>query len=687
MSQPRARIDGAHRAYWRIAAVAALAATLFGATELTFHRWLPHLLMGDDLNNYVQFLDGRFASTPVQALTQSSAEKFRPVFALAMEALFSAFASHVRHYMLFNIGLNALSGLVLAGTVFLASGRRPIIAIAAAIMTATSHFLLYQIAQVTGVLEGLGYLFFLLMVFGVVGLHADPTIGRRKALAFITIAIIAQWLLVFTHERYLLTGVWLAAMLLLAPAAKSLTPSGRFTVLGLSLAPTVINLAYKVLVLKQAIFVGTGGTHIRLDLGGMIDRLIQAALSLLGFNDGPEYLVGFSVAAHPFNFVGAAGLIYLVLLISLVVLTLRSLGRPGTNFPGERLLRLRLPLSLAILAGLLLAPPLLTIRLEQRWLVEPFALLVISAAWFAGKLVERHSRVGHILFVALAAASMVIGVRLGRAADNIFFVYSDAIADHAKHDIINAPAMPNGVDIIAPPDVCGWVLLNGEFFHLYAPKLGSYQCVTSVDQLDHATYKQAHRPRIFTLESYNFVDVSASAYDQLQELDSIPRVDLLRRFDVGRINSEGHADNPTGKGAMLFDLDGQGGPIRTLTVLTGFTYRYDHLAVRPGDRLRFGAAMVFPTRTPAEAVVSVIGANGRTATAFDVVLPLRPPGGAPQTVQASIPLDGFGPDVSVVFKTSTPGVDRAGHWVAYEQPRIVGMGPHAGSGARSESIL
>jgi dolichyl-phosphate-mannose--protein O-mannosyl transferase len=67
-------------------------------------------------------------------------------------------------------GLNAL--LVFAISLRLSRGEW-LVALAAALIAATSRFALYQVTQVTGLLEGLALIFFLATVYCVVRAYGD----------------------------------------------------------------------------------------------------------------------------------------------------------------------------------------------------------------------------------------------------------------------------------------------------------------------------------------------------------------------------------------------------------------------------------------------------------------------------------------------------------------------------------
>jgi len=259
-----------------------------------------------------------------------------------------------------------------------------------------------------------------------------------------------------------------------------------------------------------------------------------------------------------------------------------------------------------------------------------------------------------------------VDVRLSAAFPNIFFVYSAKAAGNVERKIVEPGLPPGGVIIVAGEDICDWVLLKGEFFHLYAPQAKAPACVPDLGKVQLASATPSSRPEVYYVEpDYTVRDISNQAYLKLA---------ALTQFDAGHINDDRPVATPNGKGALIFGLDTGGGETKTLTVISGFSYRYDKLTVKPGDTLKFSATMVYPTKEPARAVVKITGGDGVAKTAYSVVLPVRPAHGPIPNVSAAIPLDAYTGPISVAFSVETPGTDSSAQWVAFDQPRISNAG-------------
>ena len=652
----------ARRVLW----VALLTAWLAGITLLAFRRWMPGVWLGDDLANYFLFVQKGFASNPIQSLTQPIAEKYRPVYALAMEAVFTGFGTNLRHYMHVNVLLNAVNGALSAVIAFRLSRSRVVAALAATAMV-LSRFMLYQVTQVTGLLEGVGFLLFLAALWAVVDLHTREDDGRGGVLGSALLAVAAGWLLVFDHERYLPAIPWLAVMLWIAPGVRRLSSDSRQGLVAALLAAVAVNLGYKKYVINAAVMVGTGGTRIALDVAGMAVRLKQGVLSVFGVNDGPTYLVGHSVTERPFTAIGFCALIFIATLIALAVLAVRRLSA-GRREP--RPWPYLLPASFAVLAGLLLIPPMLTIRMEQRWLVEPFALVILSAAWCAGRVGSR--RLAAALFGVLAAASVIVDLRLSVAFPEIYMVKGEREALNVKRAIVD-PGAPDRVEIVADADVCQWVLLKGDFFRMYAPRTRS-ECVTAPDKLPPLLYKAPDRPPIFMLQpDETFKDDSYRIYLTFARRDEAVRYDFAQMFPQGRINDDQHMDTPSGKGAVLMPYHEIFVTEPGLVVVSSFAYRYEGLEVRPGDRLEFDLAMAFATKTESRARARIIvqPEGGAPDVIYESMVPRRRPGEEFVFSDLSIPLGRYTKPVTITFAADTPVGDPAGHWVVFAAPRIV----------------
>lgn len=653
---------------------ALLAAFFLGLTWYVFRRWAPDVLFGDDLYNYEAYLKGEFFRTLPQVLFGSFADKYRPVDALAMKAIFDLFGAHIRPVRDLDLALNALCGLLVERIAFTLSGRRIAVSVLAATMTVASRFLLYQATLLTSVLEAIGYVLFLAMLAAVVALYNTAPEERARGVRLTGLAVIAYWLLVLDHERYLAAAPWLAAMLWWAPTRRESPPLVRAWPALAALAAAAFNIGYKALALRQAVMVGTGGARLGLDIPSVIDHAGQALASLFAFNHGPAYLVGRDLIAAPYDWVtfAAGAFVFFFLLLIAFGLAARATD-PDPDRAGVG--SLLFPIALAVLAALILIPPVLTIRLEQRWLVEPFALLVLVGAWTAGQVHDVNRAIR--LFLAWTAASIATDVGLSSSFGSIFFVSAGQAAGAVKSDVLDRLPPNRGALLVTTPDTCDWSLQGPDFFRLYAPGRGPFGCLPDLKRIDPAVYASSSPPEIYRIvPGQPAQDIDGLIYGDRAYAAETRRIEFMSRFDQGQINDPKPMDSPSGKGVTPITIDIGGEDRMGMAVITGFTYRFDHVAVQPGDRLEFEAAMAFPTKGPARARATVAGADGKPVEVYSELLPFRTKPGAPSVTHVSMPLDRFHGEVSVTFAAETPpGIDPTAQWVVYFRPRIAAPSP------------
>lgn len=636
-----------------------------------YRPWMPSVFFGDDLANYVSFLDGNFASTPFQALTDVYSQKYRPVFALAIGGLFKLFGQQISLYLAANVLIHALSALLIFAIAFKLSRGNILVSFMSATLAATSRFALYQVTQVTGLLEGMGLLIFLAMIYCLIQFVQGDESAQARSLFHLHCSICFELLLVHTHERYIVVVPWIAILLLLTRNFNLLSTAHRKLAIFFAIIPVIITTLYKKIVLHSAFFIGTGGTPIQIDYNGAKHRLIEGILSLFGFNYGPEYLVGRSIASNPNTFGWQMALLFTVGWITILVLAGRCMWRGTQNCKVQ--LSLLFPFMLCILIVLLLLPPVMTIRMEQRWLLQPFLILLMIAAWSAGTINSRTKQLGALVFTTLAIAAFFADSYITKSFSNIFFVYSSNIASVIKRDVIEStPSSKESLIFVAGNDVCDWVLIHGEFFRIYGGHKRAIKCIESIYQPPTDFDSKGNKKFDFFVirPDEGALDITDEMYASHNEMQYI---DFLTMFNKGRINDSRHVDTPSGKGVSILPWDTPIGRIRSLTVISGFSYTYDKLLIDKNSALRFEVGMTYPAPEPARAAVQVIGNDGTLETVYSMNLPPQiNKTGRINLSKVSIPLDRFsGQEISIMFNVDTPGSDQSGHWVAFARPRIV----------------
>lgn len=436
---------------------------IVGVTYLRFGPWLPTAFYGDDLYNLLATRPGGdFAHSWTQALTGVFYEKYRPIFVTIWFTLAKISHEDLRAFLIFNGVVHTLNATIFYFLAFALSNKNRIVSILLTLVFASSRFALYQVTQGTGPVESVALTFFLLMLLAVSQAVREPEHSRWQWLA-----LGALILALHTHERYLAVSPWLATVLFFLVLKQPGRRAARFIPALLSLLAPAANFLVKTSLLGSSFFVGTGSTHLAPDIRSSLDRLLQALLSISGINHGPDFLAGHDVLS---GFTSGNPIDSAVLATSAVVLglwlwlALRAASASKIGGPG----RMFTPLFLLGLLFLILVPPALTIRMEQRWIYAPFSLFLLCFAWACGA-ANRRERLPTQACVVACLCLFAIDTYLSRYFENIYMMSSSAAATLAKQDIVDTKAAPRGLPLVlmASRDHCKWTFIDGRFFELY----------------------------------------------------------------------------------------------------------------------------------------------------------------------------------------------------------------------------
>lgn len=149
--------------------------------------------------------------------------------------------------------------------------------------------------------------------------------------------------------------------------------------------------------------------------------------------------------------------------------------------------------------------------------------------------------------------------------------------------------------------------------------------------------------------------------------------DIGARSQDGRINDRSPQGTPSGLGVVpSMTLPGPHGAIGSIVVLSRFTYTFERVRVRPGQRLVYLVAKALPTGSAAEATVTIDIPGRSPLTVQDEVAP-APAWGSLRWEYRSVVLPVKVPSfVTIRFAASSPSGRNIGDWVAYGAPAIVG---------------
>jgi hypothetical protein len=439
------------------------------STHFRFRHWYPEVWFGDDLYNYLAYLDGKFPADAHNALTAAFENKYRPIFHWSLGTLYETFGENIQGYMTSNWLLHGVNATLVGLLAWRLSRQSLVIAAFSTAVIASSRFALYQVTQVTGWIEGLALTSALVSLsFLLLATEAD---NWRKANRLFLGAVLAAAITLHIHERYVVMLPWLTMCLYIAPLRKGMPTSSRIW-FNVSIALIVFgNYVMRSLVLHLPYFMGTGRQQIKTNYNLIWTHLSQGVSSLFGINKGPEYLVAAPIENLPHN-----ATIYAIVFSTIFsIMLIREIIANYGNI--EKSQSFTQYLLLATLAGILLVPAIATIRIEQRWLLAPQAclLLILSKACHKGG--PNIGQYKIILFMVAASALVALDTSISKRFDQIFFVYSAQVAKSVRADIKsgNIPNDQSPLNMNLPAEHCLWTLDEGQFFRIY----GSGQRVVS----------------------------------------------------------------------------------------------------------------------------------------------------------------------------------------------------------------
>ncbi|MEO6365895.1 MAG: hypothetical protein ABIO38_07610 [Luteimonas sp.] len=632
-----------------------------------FLPWMPSVFYGDDLDYLLLFEDGQCATTLSEILTATCYERFRPVASSVVMALMAIADHDINYHLVANVALHGLIATMVYVISQRLSGGRRVVSVALALAVALSRLATYQVTQMIGPVESITLLSALVAVHA--ALRADARVVDAWRWGWIAIA--AAFVAMHTHERSMVLAAWLAVVFALSPTVRSLPRARWLALLAGCVALPVFYVSYKTLVLHTYLLVGTGGTHVELQSATIVEHLWQASRSLLAFNTGPDYLAGRNVTGD-WRIAWGLAMVFACTWIGSIAWGVRQAFDADGVRTDSAWSRLRWLLWLLMLAGALLVPALLTVRLEQRWLLAPFVIGLLVVAWAAGMVPRDRRHVAiTILAVVLACASFAVDTAVMRHYDRLFFISSPRFAAQVKRDVVDAaPRRTGDVALLAGADQCNWTLFRGGFFRIYGGMARKVHCFVTLDEARRAGLPDG--THIYGPEGPDrLTDLTAKPIPVVQGKRLSARVDFLDEFARGHISDTMKMQTPTGQGALVMQWDARDGVRQTLTVLSGFTYRYDDIAVEAGEVLRFGVGMIYPAPQSARAIVR-IGLPGQpVATIYSEDLKQPLAGAKPAFIGVALPLEKYaGQRVTVSFAVESPGKDSTAHWIGFAEPSI-----------------
>ena len=633
-----------------------------------FLPWASSTLFGDDLFLYLSFVDGNCATRMPAIFTATCVDRFRPIASGFILALMHVFGAQKSLFIDVNLVLQGAIVTLVFLIAFHLSRRSWLAALAIAGAVALSRYAVWNLVQVIGPVESLPLLLTLGAVYSVI--RAEETLEHTWRWG--VLALLCTLIAIFAHERFTVVPVWLGLAFLSSNQVRQL-PTRRIAVLlGGCMAAPLFYIAYKTFALDSDFLIGTAHTHLKLDFPLIIQHAYEGVSSIFGFNHGPSFLLGENVTPGwntPFVLASA----FLLLFLSTTLYALRSVLAPASSLRAK-LEAVRWPALLLILAAFLLTPALLTIRLEIRWLYASFIMVLLVCAWAVSAVSRNTRRRVAVAVVLLCVTSVALDTVIMRSFGDLFFVYSGRFADLVKRDIVDKhPDQSGGVALLAEQGECRFTLLSGTFFRAYGHGRRKVYCFDSVDAAAQA--KLPGDTRLYMEKSKQLIDVTNALSRMVaQSAEESAGFSFIKAFASGHISDASRVDTPTGKGALVMPWQTDIGARSSLTVISGFSYRYDEVPVPAAAQLRFEVGQVYPSLQSARAIVRIRRDQGDPVVVYSRDLdPPKAHEDIPfQTVSIAL-TDYAGQNVSFSFGVESPGGDATGHWVAFIDPRIVAV--------------
>ncbi len=345
-------------------------------------------LYGDDLYLWSFYGEDSFWKF---TFPESTKGNFRPFYWAMSYLEFMIVGRHVNFYAAFNTAFNILISFVVyffALDLTKATKRRDgdsfsaeLISFLAAGMYLGSHFAAYQIGQVLGLLESLGLLLAITVLWLLYRFSEYGKSGYYYGAAFV------YFLVMFTHERYIALFP-LFCLVLVFRGLKS-GAGGKKAVGFLKLLIPVFELLFffgvRVLIAGQAMPAGTAGTDVTdtFSIGQAFMYALQQVQYVFGVNVGESYLNGITWSETPVW-------LHICVYLSWAVI----LGMLGIYIAEIRkrtidLIEIAQNVLFITFIALCIGCSSITIRLEIRWVYVSYTAALLYICYMSGKIEKR----------------------------------------------------------------------------------------------------------------------------------------------------------------------------------------------------------------------------------------------------------------------------------------------------------
>lgn len=491
-------------------------AGLIAALAILTVAWfssLPHpVFMGDDLNHIMSAQTGGYASSLEKALTYpGEIPKYRPVFAFYLYLETLMFGSNFISYIYLNIFLEFISACLIALICYRLSRKQLLLALMGGVMFLISRLSYYHVHQIVGgALEGTALALFLLMVYTVVRAY------QSRRLAALAWPLLFYFLLIFTHERYVVAGAFLTAAILMAPVHCK-QHWHRYAIATIPALTLLFNYQVKTYIVHVPFFWGTE-TALTFEPLPIWNFMLAGLANMFGFNAGPDMFSGLDIVNAGFTGYVLGGL-FAIALVALLAAYVYQRFKAKQNITSTDARDVFLFLVLFI--PLLVAASVVT-RQEYRWLYAPYVVVIFAVAYLFGR-ISATKWLRLLLLASILLSAIAVDTFYRGYLHNVFFYNGQKIADSAKRNIVDkygSVLAQKDLFIVGADDTTRlYVLRESNFIKYYSgdDKLG----VSYFDDVDKLKDYQGNPDNLLVFwldpENREIIDITDQARDALLE--------------------------------------------------------------------------------------------------------------------------------------------------------------------------
>lgn len=529
-----------------------------------------HVLMGDDLNvwNYYKNNNSFWESTFLNTFSG----KYRPIWNIVQFVLFKMFDNNFEYFFMLNIFINFVVVMTFWKIITIISTNDTLISLTVTTLFLLSRFSYYNVLQMTGLMEALCLLFFLITVFYSIIYYKHPRIENAFLIVFFF------FLLIFTHERYMAIFPFISVLFFVKRINRKIL---SIIFIFSPLIFVVLNYVSKVYLLKSDFLVGTGGSA-TIGFNGL--SFILSIINLFGINFGPGYLHG-----APFHEASTS------IKLSNLVLALVTLFIFLVYFHLVKKLELKqkkngiiLFLFTSALVFFILIPPCLTIRIELRWLYSAYVIFLMYIAHMVSTFGKKIKYVTILLLLLLSGFN---DLYYRSHVDNFFFMKAQKVAESVNRNlVVEYGKSTNDKRIVfLKNQELDWPLLGTTFFKQFKVlnNTGNFVYVENVDYNNNETDTlyfayNANKGEIENIT--NLMNYKRKKEDLLKKVS----FNLLKQFNQAEIISNKNSfDTPSKKGVSIMDWDVGESTEETLTIVSGSEILYKDLSILQNSTLHF----------------------------------------------------------------------------------------------------